>query len=129
MTLSTGESTSCSASVTGRAHTGLDTFEADVAVGHREDGRGYAAAQLLRAVGARRMRLLSNDPGLAMQRDACGIGVTEPAVVLADGFWCRLQLPGLEGRGAMTLATLLCTSPAALVARLHQRFDVAREGP
>src|SRR5919197_783710 len=43
--------------------TGLDTYEANVALGHREDERSYlVAAQMLRALGVARMALLSNNP-------------------------------------------------------------------
>src|SRR6188768_930749 len=42
---------------------GLDTYEANLALGHREDERSYvAAAQMLTAIGADRIRLLSNNP-------------------------------------------------------------------
>jgi GTP cyclohydrolase II len=57
---------------------GLDTYEANVALGHGEDERDYtAAAQMLRAVGVDAIRLLSNNPDKATQLDALGIRVTE----------------------------------------------------
>jgi GTP cyclohydrolase II len=57
---------------------GLDTYEANVALGHGEDERDYtAAAQMLAAVGADRVRLLSNNPDKAAQLDVLGITVTE----------------------------------------------------
>ena len=57
---------------------GLDTYEANVALGHGEDERDYrAAAQMLRAVGADRIRLLSNNPDKAVQLDAYGVTVAE----------------------------------------------------
>lgn len=57
---------------------GLDTYEANVALGHGEDERDYtAAAQMLRAVGAERIRLLSNNPDKAVQLAAHGIAVDE----------------------------------------------------
>jgi len=57
---------------------GLDTYEANVALGHGEDERDYtAAAQMLAAVGADRVRLLSNNPDKAAQLDVLGIAVTE----------------------------------------------------
>ena len=47
---------------------GLDTYEANVALGHGEDERDYtAAAQMLLALGADRIRLLSNNPDKAEQ--------------------------------------------------------------
>ena len=57
---------------------GLDTYEANVALGRGEDERDYrAAAQMLRALGADRIRLLSNNPDKAAQLDAYGITVTD----------------------------------------------------
>lgn len=57
---------------------GLDTYEANVALGHGEDERDYSpAAQMLLAVGVDRIRLLSNNPDKALQLDALGIDVTE----------------------------------------------------
>jgi GTP cyclohydrolase II len=47
---------------------GLDTYEANVALGHGEDERCYeAAAQMLRALGVSRVALLSNNPDKARQ--------------------------------------------------------------
>jgi GTP cyclohydrolase II len=47
---------------------GLDTFEANVALGHREDERDYtAAAQMLHALEVGRVALLSNNPDKADQ--------------------------------------------------------------
>lgn len=57
---------------------GLDTYEANVALGHGEDERDYrAAAQMLLATGVDRIRLLSNNPDKAVQLDAYGVTVTE----------------------------------------------------
>jgi GTP cyclohydrolase II len=57
---------------------GMDTYEANVALGRGEDERDYAvAAQMLFALGVDRIRLLSNNPDKADQLDAYGIGVTE----------------------------------------------------
>ncbi|WP_436520140.1 GTP cyclohydrolase II [Actinoplanes sp. HUAS TT8] len=57
---------------------GLDTYEANVALGRGEDERDYsAAAQMLLAVGADRIRLLSNNPDKASQLDTLGIEVTQ----------------------------------------------------
>jgi GTP cyclohydrolase II len=58
--------------------TGLDTYEANLALGHGEDERDYtAAAQMLDALGATKIRLLSNNPDKAAQLTALGIDVTE----------------------------------------------------
>jgi GTP cyclohydrolase II len=57
---------------------GLDTYEANLALGRGEDERDYtAAAQMLRALGADRVRLLSNNPDKAVQLDRLGVRVTE----------------------------------------------------
>ena len=57
---------------------GLDTYEANVALGRGEDERDYsAAAQMLAALGATAVRLLSNNPDKAAQLSALGIQVTE----------------------------------------------------
>ncbi len=57
---------------------GLDTYEANVALGHGEDERDYrAAAQMLRALDATHIRLLSNNPDKALQLDTYGIDVQE----------------------------------------------------
>jgi len=67
---------------------GLDTYEANTALGHGEDERDYApAAQMLRGVGAHRIRLLSNNPDKAAQLEGFGIRVEErvtTAVHLTD---------------------------------------------
>jgi GTP cyclohydrolase II len=58
--------------------TGLDTYAANVALGHGEDERDYtAAAQMLHALGVARIRLLSNNPDKALQLDALGVEVTD----------------------------------------------------
>lgn len=57
---------------------GLDTYEANLALGRGEDERDYTvAAQMLHAVGADRIRLLSNNPDKAAQLEALGIRVEE----------------------------------------------------
>ena len=57
---------------------GLDTYEANLALGLPEDARDYtAAAQMLRALNVDRIRLLSNNPDKALQLEALGVPVTE----------------------------------------------------
>ena len=57
---------------------GLDTYEANVALGRGEDERDYtAAAQMLLALGADRARLLSNNPDKAEQLSRRGVTITE----------------------------------------------------
>lgn len=57
---------------------GLDTYEANLALGHGEDERDYtAAAQMLGALGATTVRLLTNNPDKARQLNGLGIDITE----------------------------------------------------
>jgi GTP cyclohydrolase II len=56
---------------------GLDTYEANLALGHGEDERDYtAAAQMLGALGVGRVALLSNNPDKAEQLTRLGVTVT-----------------------------------------------------
>jgi GTP cyclohydrolase II len=58
--------------------TGLDTYEANLALGHAEDERDYtAAAQMLSALGAHRVALLTNNPDKVEQLKQHGVKVTE----------------------------------------------------
>jgi GTP cyclohydrolase II len=85
--------------------TGLDTYEANLALGHREDERSYrVAAQMLRALGALQVALLSNNPDKAEQLEGFGITVTErvpTAVHLSDAN--ARYLATKAQRGAQTL--------------------------
>ena len=57
---------------------GLDTYEANVALGHGRDERNYAvAAQMLAAVGATRIALLTNNPDKVRQLADLGIDVVD----------------------------------------------------
>jgi GTP cyclohydrolase II len=57
---------------------GLDTYAANVALGHGEDERDYTpAAQMLHTLGAERIRLLSNNPDKAVQLDALGVQISD----------------------------------------------------
>ncbi|MFM9447002.1 GTP cyclohydrolase II [Streptomyces acidiscabies] len=57
---------------------GSDTFEANRLLGRGEDERDYtAAAEMLRALGLTRIRLLSNNPDKAEQLTELGIEVVE----------------------------------------------------
>jgi GTP cyclohydrolase II len=57
---------------------GLDTYEANLALGHREDERDYtAAAQMLAALGVTRCALLTNNPDKAEQLGRLGVTLTE----------------------------------------------------
>jgi len=55
---------------------GLDTYEANRALGHGDDERDYtAAAQMLLSLGADRVTLLSNNPDKARQLEEYGVEV------------------------------------------------------
>jgi GTP cyclohydrolase II len=57
---------------------GLDTYEANLALGHGEDERDYlVAAQMLQALGVSRVALLSNNPDKAWQLRELGITIAE----------------------------------------------------
>ncbi|WP_354643336.1 GTP cyclohydrolase II [Kitasatospora camelliae] len=57
---------------------GLDTYQANTALGLPEDGRDYtSAAQMLTTLGATTIDLLSNNPDKAAQLADLGIRVTE----------------------------------------------------
>lgn len=57
---------------------GLDTYDANVALGFTADGRDYtAAAQMVDALGETTLALLSNNPDKAAQLARLGITVTE----------------------------------------------------
>lgn len=56
---------------------GLDTYAANLALGHGEDERDYtAAAQMLEAMGAGTLRLLSNNPDKAAQLTGLGLEIS-----------------------------------------------------
>jgi GTP cyclohydrolase II len=56
--------------------TGMNTYEANLALGHAEDERSYvAAAQMLLALDAPKVALLSNNPDKARQLRSCGVTV------------------------------------------------------
>jgi GTP cyclohydrolase II len=57
---------------------GLDTYEANLALGRGEDERDYlVAAQMLKALGVPRVALLSNNPDKARQLRQLGVTVAE----------------------------------------------------
>jgi GTP cyclohydrolase II len=86
---------------------GLDTYEANLALGHGADERDYTvAAQMLRALGVRYLRLLSNNPDKAAQLQRLGISIVgqEPTAVHLSTDNVR-YLAAKAGRGAHTIDT------------------------
>jgi GTP cyclohydrolase II len=85
---------------------GLDTYEANLALGFGADERDYsAAAQMLHALGVERLALLSNNPDKAAQLRQAGVAVVErvPTGVHLSPANAR-YLAAKAGRGAHTLA-------------------------
>ncbi|WP_427004225.1 GTP cyclohydrolase II RibA [Pseudarthrobacter sp. H2] len=126
--------------------TGLDTYEANVALGRGEDERDYtAAAQMLGALGASAVRLLSNNPDKAAQLTALGIDVTEqvptgvhlsPAnhrylAAKRDHTAHTLDLPpagaGQDPATAAAVPTDAVTTPEDLLARVDALVPRLRE--
>ena len=84
---------------------GLDTYEANLALGHGEDERDYTvAAQMLQALGVTRVALLSNNPDKAAQLRRLGVTVAErvPTGVHLSAANAR-YLAAKARRGAHTL--------------------------
>ena len=85
--------------------TGLDTYEANLALGHREDERSYlVAAQMLKALGVTEIALLSNNPDKARQLRRFGVNVAArvpTGVYLSDAN--ARYLATKAARGAHTL--------------------------
>jgi 3,4-dihydroxy 2-butanone 4-phosphate synthase/GTP cyclohydrolase II len=65
---------------------GLDTVDANERLGFKADQRDYGTGvQILRALGIRSVRLLSNDPGKLVAIQRYGLSMTE---------WLSLEIPG-----------------------------------
>jgi GTP cyclohydrolase II len=97
--------------------TGLDTYEANRALGFGEDERDYTvAAQMLHALGLTHVALLSNNPDKAAQLDRLGVTVTEqvPTGVHLSAANAR-YLATKAGRGVHTLDLPVSFAPAPWV--------------
>jgi GTP cyclohydrolase II len=94
---------------------GADTYEANLALGHGEDERSYlAAAQMLYALGASRVALLSNNPDKALQLQSCGVTVVEqvPTGVYVSAANHRyLETKARRGRHTLELPSVLRSRP------------------
>ena len=87
--------------------TGLDTYEANVALGYGADERDYTvAAQMLGALGVDRIALLSNNPDKATQLSRLGITVANrvpTGVHLSDANAHYLATKAVRGAQALDL--------------------------
>ncbi len=94
---------------------GLDTYEANLALGHGEDERDYTvAAQMLHALGQRRVAVLSNNPDKAAQLTRLGVTVIETLpthVHLSPSNASYLATKAK--RGAHTIEVPLVSEPSA----------------
>jgi GTP cyclohydrolase II len=93
--------------------TGLDTYEANVALGYGEDERDYTvAAQALRALGVTRLALLSNNPDKSAQLARLGVAVVERVPTALHLCTTNARyLAAKAGRGSHTLDVVLPESP------------------
>ena len=90
---------------------GVDTYDANVALGHEEDERSYvAAAQMLDALGVMRVALLSNNPDKARQLRSFGVTVVEQVptgVYLSAANHRYLETKARRGRHTLELPSVL----------------------
>jgi GTP cyclohydrolase II len=100
--------------------TGLDTYQANLALGHAPDERDYTvAAQMLRALGVSSVALLSNNPDKAAQLERLGVTVAErvpTAVHLSEANASYLSTKarnGHAGLGPIHLSGVVFPRPQA----------------
>jgi GTP cyclohydrolase II len=95
---------------------GLDTYEANVALGYGPDQRDYtAAAQMLLALGLSRVALLSNNPDKADQLTRLGVVVCErvpTGVHVSDSNVRYLTTKARRGSHTLDLEQLIAEEPA-----------------
>jgi GTP cyclohydrolase II len=91
--------------------TGIDTYDANLALGHDEDERSYiVAAQMLDALGVSRVALLSNNPDKTRQLRSCGVTIVEQvptAVYLSASNHRYLETKARRGRHTLELSSVL----------------------
>ena len=84
---------------------GMDTYEANRALGHGDDERDYtAAAQMLAVLGARTIRLLTNNPDKSAQLRELGVEVAE--VVATQVHATAANVRYLQAKAALTHHTI-----------------------
>src|SRR5690348_5654215 len=90
---------------------GVDTYDANLALGHREDERSYVvAAQMLHALGVTDIALLSNNPDKARQLRSCGVTVVEhvpTGVFVSPANHRYLETKARRGRHTLDLPSVL----------------------
>jgi GTP cyclohydrolase II len=90
---------------------GVDTYEANLALGHGGDERSYvAAAQMLHALGLSRVALLTNNPDKARQLRSSGLTVVEQVptgVYVSAANHSYLEAKARRGRHTLDLASVL----------------------
>ena len=91
--------------------TGIDTYDANLALGHDEDERSYiVAAQMLDALGVSRVALLRNNPDKARQLRSCGVTVVEQVrtgVYVSAANHRYLETKARQGRHTLELPSVL----------------------
>lgn len=86
---------------------GLDTYEANLALGHAADERDYTvAAQMLHALGSTRVALLTNNPDKVDQLEPLGITVTAQVPTGVHESATNLSYLAAKVRGGHTLQLL-----------------------
>jgi GTP cyclohydrolase II len=99
---------------------GLDTYDANLALGHRADERDYtSAAQMLHALGANRIALLSNNPDKGAQLARLGIAIARQVPTALH----------LTGTNAAYLATKAGRGGHDLLSRSLERAAGPLAGP
>jgi GTP cyclohydrolase II len=93
---------------------GLDTYQANRALGHGEDERDYtAAAQMLRTLRVTKLRLLTNNPDKVAQLNRLGLQVLERVSTGVHVSAANLAYLSAKARhGAHALAGLPALDPA-----------------
>src|SRR3954467_5207514 len=88
--------------------TGLDTYEANLALGHADDERDYTvAAQMLRALGVSTLALLTNNPDKEAQLERLGVVIAArapTAVRVSETNACYLSAKARNGHQGLDAA-------------------------
>jgi GTP cyclohydrolase II len=90
---------------------GIDTYDANLALGHDEDERSYvAASQMLHALGVSRVALLTNNPDKVRQLRSSGVTVVEQVptgVYVSAANHSYLETKARRGRHTLDLPGVL----------------------